>query len=241
MDESKINSNPPANVIIPLERTESDDNPLDLTDEFRDLQKWLKNDNAQYIYIGLQGFVEGFKILMASLLAITVVQKCEGKTDNICSFQDAFNRDKLTSAAIGINVLNILIFIIFYIIELSREVYLIRYLDIDKHKSDLHLPNVIAKYPKINKGLIKHNNRYNKSIVVLCFVTGGNWIISIVVIGMNWYSIKTLLSLLTNMLLITTKIMNARTISKESLRKNIAISAFMKEFTSFNTIDADYR
>ena len=73
MDESKINSNPPANVIIPLERTESDDNPLDLTDEFRDLQKWLKNDNAQYIYIGLQGFVEGFKILMASLLAITVV------------------------------------------------------------------------------------------------------------------------------------------------------------------------
>lgn len=233
--ESKTSSSL-SNVIVPV----PDDNPLDLSDEIRDVQKWLANDNGQYIYIGLQGVVEGFKIFMASLLAITVVQRCDNAPNKICSFSDAFKRDDIATTAVIINGINIFAFIFFYLVEIMREVYLIKYLDINKYKGDLHLPNVIKNYPKIKHGLKKHNVRYDRTIKVLCCITLGNWIISITVVGMHWYSIKTVLSLLTNILLITTKLWNARTISTASIRKNIAISAYMKEFSSFNVIDKDY-
>jgi hypothetical protein len=233
--ESKTSSSL-STVIVPI----SNDNPLDLSDEIRDVQKWLANDNGQYIYIGLQGIVESFKIFMASLLAITVVQRCDNSPNKICSFTDAFKRDDVASSAVIINGINIFAFVIFYIVELMREVYLIKHLDINKYKGDLHLPNVITAYPKIKLGLKKHNVRYDRTIKALCYITVGNWIISITVVGMHWYSIKTVLSLLTNILLITTKLWNARTIASTSIRKNIAISAYMKEFASFNVIDKDY-
>ena len=216
MGESKKDES--NNIIISVK----DDNTLDLEEEIRDLQKWLANDNGQYIYIVFQGIVEAFKIFMASLLAITVVQKCDNSPNKICTFSDAFKRDNVASAALIINAINIFAFVIFYGIELVREVYLIKYLDINKHKGDLHLPNVIASYPKILDGLRKHNVRYDRSIKTLCVITVGNWIISITVIGMHWYSIKTILSLLTNILLISTKLFNARSIAKDSIDKNIA-------------------
>jgi hypothetical protein len=212
----------------------------DIPDEFRELQKWLSNDNSQYLFIGMQSIIELFKIIMASLLTITVIQTCDESAGNICSFNNALRRDVFSNIGFIINCINIVAFIFFYIIEVSRELYIIKMLDIDKHRGDFHLQQIIPMYPSIQQNLMIYNHWYQHSIRVLYVITCGNWIVSIIIIGTHWYSIKTIMTLLTNILLITTKLSNIYTISNESNTKNIAISAYIKEYASFNVIDKDH-
>jgi len=87
--------------------------------------------------------------------------------------------------------------------------------------------------------LKKHNKRYQFCTRLLLVATGFNWIISIITVFYYWYSVKTVLSLITNILLVTTKLAGSHSAANESMQHGIGISAFMKEFTSYNVIDKD--
>ena len=205
-------------------------------EEYRDFSKFMTSDTSQYMFLALFGTVEGFKVLMASLLTIFVVQDCDG---TLCTYDDIVHRGGISMWSVIGNALSVLMFIAFYAVEIRREIFLIHSFDIDQLQGDYHLPAVINEYPAIRDGLKKHNTRYRFCTRLLLAVTGVNWVISIITVFYYWYSVKTVLSLTTNILLVTTKLTGSHSVATESIGHGIAISAFMKEFTSYNVIDKD--
>jgi len=211
----------------------------DMYDDFRSITKF-ENDTYQYFMISKTAIVEFFKIIMASFLSLTVVQSCDGE---MCNFSDLIDNDSLLLSAISMNLLNMIVFFLFYIVEFKREIYQIRYLDIDKTKGDYKLVSIRKnekKYAYIFKDLDWYNSLYRIVLYVLLCITIINWSLSSVLVANRYYSFKTIITLLTNILLMSSKLSESYTISSESLEHKIGISAYLKEFTSFNVIDKDY-
>ena len=217
--------------------TSSENNTLHNTKkEIKVIEK--DQDSQQRLKVYSSFMIELFKVAMASFLSISVVQKCD---NGICSFSENIDRQSnYGNIVIGINVINIFAFLSLYYIEFNREMYMIKYLDINKEKGDYYLPNVLDKYEDIKKGLHKYNKNYFNVTKILLLTTFMNWSLSTILVLKYYYSVKTITSLLTNVLLIITKLNDAYSISKESYNNNYGLSAYIKEYTSFNVIDVDH-
>ena len=208
----------------------------DTDDEIKQLTK--DADREQMIKVYFLFIVEIFKVAMASFLALSVVQNCEGE---VCSYDQNVKRESgYGNFVISVNIINVVAFAILYFFEFNREMFLIEYLDIDKRKGDYHLPKVLNEYSDIKKRLKKYNHAYYVATRSVLLLTAINWILSgILVIG-SYYSFKTITSFVTNILLVITKLSDSHGVSKESHQNDYGLSAYIKEYTSFNVIDKDH-
>jgi len=205
-------------------------------EEYKHMSK--DQDREQMIRVYFLFLIEIFKVAMASFLSMSVIQNCDGE---VCSYSENLKRSsKYGEFVVGVNALNIICFAILYFYEFNREMFLIEYLDINKKQGDYHLPNVINDYPEIKAKLIRYNRLYYNSTKCLLLLTGINWITSGILVFKSFYSFKTITSYLTNILLIITKLSDSYSISKESFRHTYGLSAYIKEYTSFNVIDKDH-
>ena len=208
----------------------------DTRSEFKQMRK--DQDREQMIKVYFLFLVEIFKVTMASFLSMSVIQNCEGV---VCSYAENIHRNSIYGDfVVGINILNILSFAILYFFEFNREMFLIEFLDIDKQVGDYHLPNVLDSYTPIKQKLRKYNHIYYYCTRVLLLLTSINWITSGILVFKSFYSFKTITSYLTNILLIITKLSDSFIISKQSYKYNYGLSAYIKEYTSFNVIDKDH-
>lgn len=215
---------------------EEDDTMLEEKDEVKIVQK--DQDQEQRYKVYLLFLIEIFKVAMASFLSISVVQKCD---EGICSFSENIERKSAYgNIVIAVNTANILAFGILYFIEFNREMFMIKYLDVDKHHGDYHLPSLLDGYENIKIRLISYNKNYYLSTKVLLGLTSLNWVLSGVLVLGSYYSMKTVTSFITNILLVITKLSDAYGVSKESTKNNYGLSAYIKEYTSFNVIDKDH-
>ena len=212
------------------------DSDSDSDDEIKQLTK--DADREQMIKVYFLFIVEIFKVAMASFLALSVVQNCEGE---VCSYDQNVKRESgYGNFVISVNIINVVAFAILYFFEFNREMFLIEYLDIDKRKGDYHLPKVLNEYSDIKKRLKKYNHAYYVATRSVLLLTAINWILSgILVIG-SYYSFKTITSFVTNILLVITKLSDSHGVSKESHQNDYGLSAYIKEYTSFNVIDKDH-
>lgn len=205
-------------------------------EEYKHMRK--DQDREQMIRVYFLFLIEIFKVAMASFLSMSVIQNCDGE---VCSYSENLKRSsKYGEFVVGVNALNIICFAILYFYEFNREMFLIEYLDINKKQGDYHLPNVINDYPEIKAKLIRYNRLYYNSTKCLLLLTGINWITSGILVFKSFYSFKTITSYLTNILLVITKLSDSYSISKESFRHTYGLSAYIKEYTSFNVIDKDH-
>ena len=204
--------------------------------EFKHMTK--DQDREQMIKVYFLFLIEIFKVAMASFLSMSVIQNCDG---SVCSYSENISRHSIYGDfVIGINGLNIIAFAILYFFEFNREMFLIEYLDIDKRVGDYHLPNVIDGYENIKSTLNRYNKIYFHCTRVLLFLTAINWITSGILVFKSFYSFKTITSFVTNILLVITKLSDSFHISKESYKHTYGLSAYIKEYTSFNVIDKDH-
>ena len=212
------------------------DSDSDTDDEIKQLTK--DADREQMIKVYFLFIIEIFKVAMASFLALSVVQNCEGE---VCSYDQNVKRESgYGNFVISVNIINVVAFAILYFFEFNREMFLIEYLDIDKRKGDYHLPKVLHEYSDIKKRLKKYNHAYYVATRSVLLLTAINWILSgILVIG-SYYSFKTITSFVTNILLVITKLSDSHGVSKESHQNDYGLSAYIKEYTSFNVIDKDH-
>lgn len=195
-------------------------------------------DRDQIIQVYFLFIIELFKVTMASFLSMSVIQNCAGE---VCSYSENINRHSLYgSFVVGVNGLNIISFAVLYFFEFNREMFLINFLDIDKRLGDYHLPNALVNYQPIKTRLIKYNRIYYHCTLVLLVLTCINWITSGILVFGSFHSLKTLTSYLTNILLVISKLADSYKISKESYKYNYGLSAYIKEYTSFNVIDKDH-
>ena len=208
----------------------------------------VNNDTKEKIKTFGLMFLQSYKILMGSMISIFVPQKCEtidnlnNKTNyEICSIESNIKNDKFYhQLALCLNCLTTLGFIYLYFVEYRREHWLIKKLDIDHNKADNNLDTVLVNRPELKNKLYKINNNYFYTTLCLFILFIVNNAASLKIINTNNYGSTTLNSYLSFEMLIALKLWNSFEVSYYSKRKHKALSAFLREFSSFNVIDTDY-
>lgn len=190
---------------------------------------------------------------MGSLLILFVPQKCEelvdssGSTDIdeyqdvICSVSDNLNKkdDLFHDITLGFNFLCVGLFLITYVVELRRENWCVKHLDINHDFPDNHLDDIIDQKPELKLELRKRNSRYFKITSITSGVYAINLILSSIIIYDNYVGIQAVTSYTSYVALILLKIYNSLYISYDSLHNDKALSGYITEFSSFNVFDED--
>jgi hypothetical protein len=143
-------------------------------------------DKEQMIKVYVLFLIEIFKVAMASFLSMSVIQNCSGE---VCSYSQNIQRHTgFGQFVVTINAINIVAFAILYFFEFNREMFLIKYLDIDKQNGDYYLPMVLDNYINIKENLVRYNNIYYICTRSLLLLTSINWILSGILVFGSFYS-----------------------------------------------------
>lgn len=226
----------------------------------------ISNDLIQRFRTTMHIITGSYKILMATLLAVFIPQKCPyaspspfnstnstntslSSLSQECTFQDHFiNTSTTPTLPFVVTVFNLFtlsVFLLFYLFEYYREQWCIEYLDIDDAKPLSYLKLELDSYPDIKEKLTKLNYYYYRFSQVLVVVNLINFAVSSTLfagyIDLNSITdIKTLTVLVTYFLLIVDKLVSVLYQSRKSYFEMIPSSAYMYDPAIFNTIDADY-
>lgn len=215
----------------------------------------VDQDLKERLKIGALWIFQSYKIIMGSLLILFVPQKCEELVDNsgstnldeyqdvICSVSDNLNKkdDLFHDITLGFNFLCVGLFLITYFVELRRENWCVKHLDINHDFPDNHLDDIIDQKPELKKELRKKNSRYFKITSITSFIYMINLILSSIIIYNNYVGIQAVTSYTSYVALILLKIYNSLFISYESLHNDKALSGYITEFSSFNVFDEDIK
>lgn len=200
----------------------------------------LDQDRKQKITITVLFMLEFYRVLMGTFLTIFVPQQCSN--DDVCTItENIFTDNTLHQISNGIHCATFLCMIMFYYKELRRELWSIKYLDIEDDKANTHLDEEIENYQDIKKMMTRENREYllwtKIANVAICI----NIIVSIVVLSESYAGVPTLTSGLSYVLLLVMKMNSAYGVAKTSLLEDKVKSAFMLDNKVYNTIDVDYR
>lgn len=212
----------------------------------------VDQDLKERLKIGALWVFQSYKVIMGSLLILFVPQKCEelveysGSTDGeyqdvICSVSDNLNKtdDMFHNITLGFNFLCVGLFLITYVVELRREHWCVKHLDINHDFPDNHLDDIIDQKPELKLELRKRNSRYFKITSLTSGVYAINLILSSIIIYDNYVGIQAVTSYTSYVALILLKIYNSLFISYDSLHNDKALSGYITEFSSFNVFDED--
>jgi len=198
-------------------------------------------DTKERIKISGLFIFQSYKVIMGSMLSLFVPQLCAD--EEVCTISDNLlhhDNDLFHQVTLGFNFLSVLLFIGVYIIELKRENWCVKYLDIDHNIPDNNLEFIIKDKPDLLLPLSKHNKLYFKSIFITSFIYSINLALSSILIYDNYAGIPSVTSYMSYVVLILLKIYNSLFISYDSMKNNKALSAYIIEFTSYNKIDVDH-
>ena len=212
----------------------------------------VDQDLKERLKIGALWVFQSYKVIMGSLFILFVPQKCEelveysGSTDGeyqdvICSVSDNLNKkdDLFHDITLGFNFLCVGLFLVTYIVELRRENWCVKHLDINHDFPDNHLDDIIDQIPELKIELRNRNSRYFKITSVTSGVYAINLILSSIIIYDNYVGIQAVTSYTSYVALILLKIYNSLFIGYESLHNDKALSGYITEYSSFNVFDED--
>ena len=193
-----------------------------------------------------------YKVLTGTMLSLFIPQACYEKisdgsdiiyTDEvrICTLSQNFENDEIYHRlTLYWNTISFLCFIYIYSLELKRESWAIKFLDVDKDKSDNALKEIIVKEPKLDKQMDKLNRLYFYGLSVTSVVYAINVLMMINVLYQDYHSMSTISCFISFTLLVQMKLYNSLSIAYKSVKNDTMLSAFLTEFVSFNVLDKDY-
>ena len=210
----------------------------------------VNTDTKERIKIIALFLFQSYKVIMGSLLILFVPQSCDILLDNsesydlnsdICSVSDNLHKtdDIFHNITLGFNFLCVFLFFIMYFVELRRENWCVKKLDINHNFPDNHLDDIIDKRPELKLELRKKNNRYFRITSLTSIIYMINLILSSIIIYTNYVGIQAVTSYTSYVALILLKIYNSLFISYTSLKGDKALSGYITEFSSFNVFDKD--
>jgi hypothetical protein len=195
-------------------------------------------DIVQRFKVGGMFVLQMYKVMTGTLLALFVPQKCG---DHICTIQENIDdSDRFHEMVLTWNILTSVLFIGYFLLELRREEWSIKYLDIDNDKSDNSLKEEIIKYKDLDGKMDRINKYYYNIVRVTIFFYIINNLLSIRLLKDKYYSSTTLSCFFSFSLLVGMKLYNSYTVAKNSVLYDKMTSAYMTEFVSYNVIDSDY-
>jgi len=191
-----------------------------------------------------------YKVLTGTMLSLFVPQACyepisdgseERQNLQICTLtQNYENSDIYHQMTLSWNALSFACFVFCYALELRRENWAIKFLDIDNDKPDNSLKQIIVLEPKLDKQMDKLNKIYLYGLSVTASVYFINVCLMINILNNDYHSMSTISCFISFVLLVQMKLYNSLSVAYQSVKNDKMTSAFMSEFVSYNVLDADY-
>ena len=203
----------------------------------------ISQDFKQRIKVGGLFLLQIYKVTTGTLLALFVPQACtdEEGSSKICTLQENFdNADGYHKTVLYFNMFSIFTFFTYYLIELRREEWAIKYLDIDNNKPDNALKEIIRADPPLDKRMDKLNLLYYRTLLFNCGTYGINLGLSAKLVKDGYHGSSTLSCFVSFSLLVLMKLYNSLEVARQSVKNDKMTSAYMSEFVSFNVLDKDY-
>jgi len=214
----------------------------------------IDQDIVQRIKVMGIFMLQFYKVLTGTMLTLFVPQACHHGEEimngssiiipegvRICSISDNLNNNEIYHRfTLYFNMLSFFCFIYVYILELKRESWAIKFLDIDNNKSDNGLKEIIIKEHKLDKQMDKLNKMYFYGLSVTAIVYFINVLLMINILYQDYHSASTLSCFVSFTLLVEMKLYNSLSVAYYSVKDDKMMSAFMSEFVSFNVLDKDY-
>ena len=199
--------------------------------------------------------LDTYRIIIGSFFSIFVPQSCPDykhplivndtqaqMTYHTCTLED--NVTDLTTynkAVIGLNAITAALMAAAFIVEVRRESWMIKHLDVDPKKADDNLIHEIEPYTKMKSSFLRKNHHYKMIFYAVAVANILNVITSAVLVADYFDGLKTVTTFATNGLLILLRITKSIQISRTCEKDMKALSAYLYEQTSYNTIDPAYR
>ena len=182
--------------------------------------------------------LQSYKILTGTMLSIFIPQSCG---DKMCSLQENYDKNEVYHKTLFYwNSFTMLSFFCTYIIELWREEWCVKYLDIDNNFSDNGLKGIIIKDKKLDKYMDKINNYYYTMVRMTSLFYIINLGLTCRMLKSDYHSNSTISCFMSFSLLVLMKLYNSYTVAYQSVKNDKMMSAYMREFVSFNVLDDDY-
>lgn len=183
-------------------------------------------------------FLQVYKVMTGTMLSIFLPQNCGNE---MCSLTDNYHNTEVYHRVVfSWNCLSAFMFFCSYLIELYREEWCVKYLDIDNNFPDNSLKNVIIKDKVLDRKMDRLNIYYYRILIVNTFVYFVNMLLTIQMINDNYYNNSTLSCFISFSLLVMMKLYNSLNVGYQSVKNDKMTSAYMSEFVSYNVIDDDY-
>jgi len=202
----------------------------------------IDQDIIQRVKVAGIFLLQIYKVTTGTMLSLFIPQSCGSEeSSRVCSLQENYeNADGYHKTVLCWNAFSFLTFFTYYMIELKREEWSIKYLDIDNNKPDNSLKQIIVNEPKLDKAMDRLNMWYYRSLVFNCGVYGINLALSAKLVKDGYHSSSTLSCFFSFSLLVLMKLYNSLGVATQSVKNDKMMSAYMSEFVSFNVLDGDY-
>ncbi len=211
----------------------------------------ISQDTSQKFLVAALLALDLYRILIGSFYTIFVPQSCRDKIEGVpdelvttyrkCTLKDnVTDLTMLNKAALGINAVTALVTLVGFALEYRRERWMISHLEVDSKKADDNLIHEIDAYPKMKTSFLKKNKDYHRVFIVISAVSILNAIVSAVLVADYFDGLKTVTTFLTNSLLIGARTAKSIQIATRCDKQMKALSPYLSEPTSFNTIDPQY-
>lgn len=211
----------------------------------------LTQNTEQRLLLVFLVLLDTYRIVIGSFYSIFVPQSCPDfehapanttMTYHTCTLKDNISDlSILNEATIGINAATAALMIIAFVFEVRRENWMIRHLDVDSKKADTNLITEIEAYPHLKVAFLHKNRRYRNIFYAVAAANTINIAVSIALVADYFDGLKTITTFLTNALLIVLRIFKSIQLSRRSEAQMKALSVYISEPTTFNTIDPKFR
>ena len=159
--------------------------------------------------------LQSYKVITGTMLSIFIPQNCGGE---LCTLYENYNNTELYHKTLFyFNSVSLLLFLCSYVIELKREEWCVKYLDIDKV-----------------------NRLYYRVLLLTTFIYSINIAMTIKMIDNKYHSSSTISCFISFTMLVIMKLYNSISVAYISISSDKMTSAYMSEFVSFNVLDSDY-
>ena len=199
---------------------------------------FVTDDTKQRIKVCGIFFLQVYKVMTGTMLSIFLPQNCGNE---MCSLTDNYRNSEVYHRIVfSWNCLSAFMFFCSYIIELYREEWCVKYLDIDNNYPDNSLKNIIIKDKYLDKKIDGLNIYYYRILIINAFVYFVNMLLTIKMMNDNYYNNSTVSCFISFSLLVMMKLYNSLNVGFQSVKNDKMTSAYMSEFVSYNVIDSDY-
>ena len=182
--------------------------------------------------------LQSYKILMGTMSSIFIPQICG---DRMCTLTENYNNSEIFHTTLFYcNSFSMFLFLCSYLIELRREEWCVKFLDIDNNYPDNSLKGIIIKEKDLDNYMDRINKIYYNILCITSTIYFINILMTIKMIQSNYYNNSTLSCFASFTLLVLMKLYNSLSISKESVKNDKMMSAYLSEFVSYNVLDQDY-